>query len=303
VTKRNVLAVVLWMIGTLVSFSATAVGVRALSRTLAVSEILALRNAAGIAILLALAVPQPALRANLWPRRFPLHLVRNVVHFGATYAWALGITLLPLATVFALEFTLPIWVALLAVVFLRERLTGTRVASIALGFAGVLVVLRPGIESLQVGAFVVLGAAFGFAVTTIATKTLTRTETTFSILLWMNLIQLPLNWAGATAGAMIGRGAGFPDAALGFMARLDGSHVLPLVGVCVGGLSSHWCLTNAYRHGDAVMVVPLDFLRLPLIAFVGWQLYGEALDPFVFIGSALIIAGILWNLRAEARGR
>ncbi|HEX8663062.1 MAG TPA: DMT family transporter [Beijerinckiaceae bacterium] len=286
VTQRNVLAVVLWMIGTLVSFSATAVGVRALSKTLAVSEILALRNAAGIAILLALAVPQPHLRANLWPRRLPLHLVRNVVHFAATYAWALGITLLPLATVFALEFTLPIWVALLAVTFLRERLTSGRIASIVLGFIGVNVVLRPGIESLQWGAFVVLGAALGFAITTIATKKLTMTETTFSILLMMNLIQLPLNLAGS---------------AWAFWTRLDDSHVVPLIGVCVGGLSSHWCLTNAYRHGDAVMVVPLDFLRLPLIAFVGWQLYNEALDPFVFIGSAIIIAGILWNLRAEAR--
>ena len=285
-TQRNVLAVVLWMIGTLVSFSATAVGVRALSKTLAVSEILALRNAAGIAILLALAVPQPALRSNLWPRRVPLHLVRNVVHFAATYAWALGITLLPLATVFALEFTLPIWVALLAVTFLRERLTAGRVVSIVLGFVGVNVVLRPGIESLQWGAFVVLGAALGFAVTTIATKKLTMTETTFSILLMMNLIQLPLNLAGS---------------AWAFWAKLEPAHVPALIGVCVGGLSSHWCLTNAYRHGDAVMVVPLDFLRLPLIAFVGWYLYNEALDPFVFIGSALIIAGILWNLRAEAR--
>jgi drug/metabolite transporter (DMT)-like permease len=286
VTRRNVLAVVLWMIGTLVSFSATAVGVRALSRTLSVSEILALRNAAGIAILLVLALPQPALRANLRPRRSPLHLVRNVVHFGATYAWALGITLLPLATVFALEFTLPIWVAILAVLFLRERLTAGRVASIVLGFAGVNVMLRPGIEGLQAGAFVVLAAAFGFAVTAVATKTLTGTETTFSILLWMNLIQLPLALVGSAPA---------------FWTKLDASHVLPALGVCVGGLSSHWCITNAYRHGDAVMVVPLDFLRLPLIAFVGWYLYNEALDPFVFLGSALIIAGILWNLRAEAR--
>jgi drug/metabolite transporter (DMT)-like permease len=283
---RNVLAVVLWMIGALISFSATAVGVRELSRALSLFEILALRNAAGIAILLALALAQPSLRADLRPRRLPLHLVRNVVHFGATYAWALGITLLPLATVFALEFTLPIWVALLAIVFLHERLTEARIASIVLGFAGVLVVLRPGLASLQAGAFVVLAAAFGFAVTTIATKKLTATETTFSILLWMNLIQLPFNLAGSVPAFWAGFGAG---------------HVLPALGVCIGGLSSHWCLTNAYRHGDAVMVVPLDFLRLPLIAFAGWYLYDEALDPFVFIGSAIIIAGILWNLRAEAR--
>jgi drug/metabolite transporter (DMT)-like permease len=286
VTQRNVLVVVLWMAGALVSFSATAVAVRALARSLALFEILALRNAAGIAILVALALPQPTLRASFRPRRLPLHLARNLIHFAATYAWALGVTLLPLATVFALEFTAPAWVALLAVLFLQERLTATRAASIALGFAGVLVMLRPGLQTLQPGAFVVLAAALGFAATGIATKTLTATESTFSILFWMNLIQLPLNMLGSAPA---------------FWTRLDASHLWPLVGVCVGGLSSHWCLTNAYRHGDAIMVVPLDFLRLPLIAFVGWRLYGEAPDVFVFLGSVIIILGILWNLRAEAR--
>jgi drug/metabolite transporter (DMT)-like permease len=276
------------MIGALLSFSATAVGVRALSQTLGLFEILALRNAAGIAILALVALPQPMLRAARWPQRFPLHLLRNTVHFGATYAWALAITLLPLATVFALEFTTPIWVALLAAFFLRERMTKSRAASIVLGFIGVLVVLRPGLESLQPGALVVLACALGFAMTTIATKKLTATETTFSILLWMNLIQLPLNLLGSAPA---------------FWTKLELSQLLPLIGVCVGGLSSHYCLTNAYRHGDATMVVPLDFLRIPLIAFVGWRLYGEPLDAFVFIGSAIIIAGILWNLRAEARAR
>ncbi|MFL5006948.1 MAG: EamA family transporter, partial [Microvirga sp.] len=152
--------------------------------------------------------------------------------------------------------------------------------------AGVLVVLRPGLETLQAGAFVVLAAALGFAATAIATKTLTATETTFSILLWMNLIQLPLNLIGSAPA---------------FWTRLDVAHLWPVIGVCVGGLSSHWCLTNAYRHGEAMMVVPLDFLRLPLIAVVAWLLYGEALDVFVFLGSAIIIFGIILNLRAEAQ--
>lgn len=274
------------MSGALVSFSAIAVGVRELSRTLAVFEILTLRNAAGALILFALTLPQRALRTAVLPRRLRLHFLRNVVHFGATYAWTLGLTLLPLATVFAIEFTMPASVALLAVLFLREAMTASRLVAIALGLAGVLVILRPGLESLQVGALVVLGAAIGFAATTIATKRLTATESTFSILLWMNLIQLPLNYVG-TAPA--------------FWTKLDTTHALPLVGVCLGGLASHYCLTNAYRHGDAIMVVPLDFLRLPLIAFVGWHLYGEALDPFVFVGSGIIVIGILANLRAEAR--
>jgi drug/metabolite transporter (DMT)-like permease len=276
------------MSGALVSFSTTAVAVRALARSLSVFEMLSLRNAAGVLILLAAALLRPDLRGHLVPRRPLLHLGRNLVHFAATYAWTLGVTLLPLASVFALEFTSPAWVGLLAVLLLRERMTASRIVAIALGFAGVLIILRPGVEALDPASFVVLGSAFGFALTAIATKKLTRTESTFAILFYMNLIQLPLNLAGADAG---------------FWEKLGPADMLPLAGICLGGLLSHLCLTNAYRHGDAIMVVPLDFLRIPLIALVGWQLYGEALDPFVFLGSLCIIAGIVWNLRDEARAK
>ncbi len=284
--SRNLPALVGWMAGTLVSFSALAVSIRELQGHLSVFEMLSLRNAAGLAILLAHALARPDLRASLRPRRMGLQVFRNVVHFAGTYAWAVGVTLLPLALVFALEFTTPIWVAGLAVLVLRERLTATRLAAIALGFVGVLVILRPGLSSLQLGALVVLFSAMAFGVTTIATKTLTRTESTFAILVWMNALQLPMNLAGADPW---------------FWTRLPEAPLLPILGVCILGLSAHWCLTNAYRCGDAILVVPLDFLRVPLIALVGFALYDERIDPFLFAGAGLIIAGILWNLRAEAR--
>jgi drug/metabolite transporter (DMT)-like permease len=73
-----------------------------------------------------------------------------------------------------------------------------------------------------------------------------------------------------------------------------------VIGIGVSGLVSHYCLTNAFRAGDAGVVVPLDFMRIPLIAVIGWWLYGEPLDVFVFLGAGLIITGILWNLRSEA---
>ena len=286
VPHRSLLAVVLWMSGALLAFSATAVAVRALTPAFSVFEILAVRNAAGIAILLACALLRPELRPGLKPRRFRLHLARNVVHFASTDGWAFGLTLLPLATVFALEFTTPVWVALLAIPLLRERMTRGRFVAVALGFAGVLVILRPGVETLQPAGLLMLAVALGFAFVAIMTKHLTRTESTFSILFFMNLLQLPMNLAGVSGA---------------FWLRIVPSHALPLIGVCAGGLLSHYCLTNAYRQGDATMVVPLDFLRIPLIALVGWQLYGEALDPYVFVGSGCIIAGILYSLRREAK--
>ena len=277
--------VIFWMAGVLLSFSAMAVSIRALARTFSVFEILAIRNAAGLLILLGLVAIRPALRASLVPRRMAMHAVRNTVHFAAQYAWALSITLLPLATVFALEFTNPAWLALLATWLLRERMTTSRAGAVVLGFIGVAVILRPGLATFQPAALLILGAAFGFAVSSIATKKLITTETTFAILFWMNAMQLPMNLIGSSPS---------------FVAKLDPAQILPLLGVAVAGVSSHFCLTNAFRYGDATIVVPLDFLRIPLIALIGWSLYREPLDAFVFIGAAIIITGIVWNLRAEA---
>ncbi|MCG7393381.1 DMT family transporter [Microvirga sp. ACRRW] len=283
---RNLLAVVAWMSGALLAFSATAVAVRALAPTFSVFEMLAVRNLAGVAILLALAGIKPELRPGLKPRRFTLHLTRNVLHFAGTDGWAFGLTLLPLATVFALEFTTPAWVALLAIPLLQERMTWGRFVAVVLGFAGVLIILRPGLETLQPASFLMLGVAFAFALVAIMTKSLTKTESTFSILFFMNLLQLPMNLAGVSRA---------------FWLAIEPQHVLPFIGICAGGLLAHYCLTNAYRRGDATMVVPLDFMRIPLIAIVGWQFYGESLDPYVFIGSACIVVGLLYSLNREAK--
>jgi drug/metabolite transporter (DMT)-like permease len=169
---------------------------------------------------------------------------------------------------------------------LHERMTPSRIGAVVLGLLGVCVILRPGIETFHPAALLVLAAALGYAVQNIATKQLTTTESTFAIVFWMNVIQLPLGLIGADPW---------------FAARL-GLHELPaLAGLGIAGLSAHYCLSNAFRAGDASLVVPLDFLRIPLIAVVGWWLYGEPLDFFVFAGAGLIILGLLWNLRREAR--
>jgi drug/metabolite transporter (DMT)-like permease len=137
----------------------------------------------------------------------------------------------------------------------------------------------------------VLAAALGYGVQNIATKKLTATESTFAIVFWMNVIQLPLGLIGVE---LMGADPLF--------ASKLAAHDLPaLAGLGIAGLTAHYCLSNAFRAGDASLVVPLDFLRIPLIAVVGWWLYGEPLDLFVFAGAGLIILGLLWNLRSEAR--
>jgi drug/metabolite transporter (DMT)-like permease len=272
VTQRDLLRVILWMTGALLSFSAMAVSVRGLAKVLHVFEILVVRNASGLVILLAIGLAQPDLLRTLTLRRARLQLARNTIHFGAQYLWMLSVTLLPLATVFALEFTMPAYAAILAVVFLGEKVTPGRIGVVVLGFLGVLVILRPGIASFNPAALFVLTAAFGFAVSLIQTKAL-------------NAVQLPLALIGSEPKNFLNLGA---------------AQALPLMGVAISGLTSHFCLTQAFRYGDATVVVPLDFMRIPLIALVGWWLYGEALDTYVFAGAGLIVLGISWNLRAEA---
>jgi len=286
--------VVFWMTGAVFSFCASAVAIRELARALNVAEILSIRSGLGILILLALIAARPDLRAEIVPRHMGLHLTRNATHFVGQYAWALAVTLLPLATVFALEFTMPAWVAILAVAMLGERMTVARAGSVALGFLGVLVIVRPGLASFQPVSLVVLFAALIFAFSLIATKQLTNRVSAFSVVFWMNAMQLPMALAWPAAAAVTG---GPPL----FVTRLSLDLVLPMLLLGAVGLSSHFCLSKAFASGEASIVVPIDFMRLPLIAIVGWVLYGESLDAFVFAGAGLIIVGVLWNLRAETK--
>ena len=274
------------MVGALLSFSTMAVSIRELSQGgLTIFEILAVRSGIALLILAILVIVRPDLRAHTRPQRMKLNLLRNVVHYVSQYAWALALTMLPLATVFSLEFTVPAWTALLAVWLLRERMMPSRIGVVVLGLAGVLVILRPAVASVNPAAILVLLAAFGYAIAIIATKKLTATESTFSIVFWMMVIQFPLSLAGSNPAVFL---------------HLHLRQLIPLLGVGIAGLTSHYCLTNAFRWGDATLVVPLDFLRIPLIAVVGWAFYSEKLDVFVLLGAMIIIAGVLWNLRAEA---
>ena len=164
------------MTGALLSFSASAVAVRALSKYLTTFEILSIRSGFGLMVLLILIAASAELRKELAFKRMGLHLARNSIHFVGTFLWTLAVTLLPFAIVFSLEFTMPAWVALLAIPMLGERMTRSRAGSIVLGFLGVLVIVRPGLASFQPAALLVLAAALAFAVSLIQTKMLTATS-------------------------------------------------------------------------------------------------------------------------------
>ena len=273
----------LWMGGALLSFSVMAVAARELLERMGVFEILFLRSA--ISLLMVLAVlPRYGIGA-LRTGQPGMHGLRNLCHFGGQYAWVYAIGALPLATVFAIEFTMPVWTAVLATLLLGERLNRGRVTMLALGLAGIAIILRPGLAVVDPAALVMLAGSLAYALTMIATKRLSASDSPLVVLFWMSLIQLPLGLVPALPAWVWPRLAELPWIAF----------------VGVAGFSAHYCLTRAFRLADATVVVPIDFLRLPLIALVGALAYGEAIDPLVMLGAAVIFAGTYYSLRRESR--
>lgn len=274
-----------WMVGTLVSFIAMAVAVRELSANLHTFEILAWRSLVGLAATLGYGAFAGWHLLKAVQLRWQVG--RNLVHFLGQAGWAYGLAVLPLATVFTLEFTMPAWAALLAILFLGERMTLSRAVAVAGGFIGILVILRPGVVALDTAMLIVLGSALAYAMAHTMTKHLTRRESIPAILFWMALVQLPIGFGLALSP--FGDGWTMPSLA-------DVPWIL-MVGLAA--LTAHICLARAFSIADAIIVMPLDFLRLPLIVLIGAWFYGEALSPEVAIGAAIIIATLLFALFRE----
>ncbi len=273
----------LWMIGSIASFSAMAVAGREVAVALDTFEVMLYRSLIGFVLVATVG----ALTGNLGHvtrRHLGLHFARNISHFAGQNLWFYALTAIPLAQVFALEFTSPLWVVFLAPLVLGERLTWPRVLAAGLGFVGILIVARPGAASLGPGTLAAASAAIAFALTAVFTRKLTRSEATICILFWLTLMQ-----------------AGFGLIAAG----IDGdiawptAQAAPLVAlIAVAGLVAHFCLTQALALAPASVVIPIDFTRLPLIALIGALFYHESLAPSFYLGAAIIIAANILNLRA-----
>lgn len=276
----------LWMTGAIVSFTSMAIAGRAVSLDLDTFEIMLYRSLIGVVIVLIVATLAKT-REQITFRNIPLHLVRNISHFAGQNLWFYSITVIPLAQVFALEFTSPLWVIVLSPLVLGERLTPMRVLAATIGFIGILVVTRPSPETYHIGQVTAALAAIGFAGSAVFTRKLTRSETITCILFYLTIMQ----------------------SAFGLIcAGIDGDIALPtaqnwpwIVLIACAGLLAHFCLTTALSMAPATVVMPIDFARLPVIAVVGMALYGEALDVLVFLGAALIFGGNYLNIWSETR--
>lgn len=290
-TRHRLAPVALWMTGALVSFVGAALSIRVLSRHLDVFEINMIRTGGGLCVLACVLVVLPHLLRDIHPRRLAAHLPRNAVHALGGMFWTLAIAQLPLATVFSLEFTAPAWAALLAFPVLGERIRLHSIAGIAACMVGVLIILRPDPATFDGAALLPLAAAFCFGLTVLLTRRLTRTETTFAILFWMMAIQFALNAVGAIASPHGGAPRDLTDPTL-----LGAGAML-----VVSGLLSQLCLSKALQIGEAIVVLSIDFMRVPLIAAIGYLIFDEPLDAWVFAGFAVIALGITTGLVSQAR--
>lgn len=287
-TQAHPIKAAAWMTGAIASFSLMAIGGRAAQVELNTFELMFWRSLIGFVLIVFLIRWRTGSLAAARTRHWKLHATRNVFHFAGQNLWFYGLVMLPLSQLVALEFTMPIWVVLLAPLFLPEHLTKQKVLITLVGFLGVLVVAQPGVQPLNSGHLAGVGAAIGFAINLIFTRKIMRHDPVLCVLFWMTLSQ------GAMA-LVLARANGF---------TWPSTEIYPwLLVVAVTGLTAHFSLTSALGLAPAMQVAPMEFARLPIITLVGLFLYREPLDPYVFLGAAIIFGANLWNLRSSTLQR
>jgi drug/metabolite transporter (DMT)-like permease len=272
------------MVGWLTCMSVMAVAGRETTKELAVFQIMELRSLIGLAMLYPL-IHLAGGFGSVRTANIRRHLGRNAVHYGAQFSWFVALTLIPLAQVIAIEFTMPIWVAILAVFFLGERMGAWKNLAVLSGLIGVVIIVRPLGGEIGTGQLIALVSAVGFATSVIFVKSLIRTDKVVAILFWMLVIQSAL---GLVPAVLVWRAP-----------SLQAWGWILVIAFC--GTYSHYCMTRALQHADATIVVPMDFLRVPLAAAIGWLVYAEEIDLFTGIGAALILAGNLLNMKGAGQ--
>ncbi len=286
ITLSKILQGAAWMTGAIVAFTSMAIAGRAINFAHDTFEIMFFRSLVGILIMASIILVTKR-QSDLRTNRLGLHFLRNICHFVGQNLWFFAVPLIPLAQLFAFEFTTPIWVLLFSPLLLGERLTMVNIATAALGFIGVLIVAQPGSAEISAGMLAAAGCAIFFALTAIFTRKLTIDQPIVCILFYLTVMQ-----------------AGFGLVAAG----IDGAIKLPtaetvpwLVLIGVAGLVAHFCLTNALAIAPASIIMPIDFVRLPVIAVIGMLFYNEPVSFMIIAGAALIFGTNYVNIVVTGR--
>lgn len=214
-----------------------------------------------------------------------LHALRNAFLYGGNAAWFYGVTLIALADVASLQFTSPLFTAVIAAVFLGERFGGHRLVAIAVGFAGALIIIRPGIIPLNLGTLMILLASLLYSCAHVVTKRLSDTESGSTVVFYMSVTILVYSAIPAF-----------------FVWKTPAVADLPaIVGLGLTGYATHYCITRSMALADASFVIPFDFMRLPFSAALGWVVFRETLDIWTGVGALTIFAAGYYSTVREAR--
>jgi drug/metabolite transporter (DMT)-like permease len=222
--------------------------------------------------------------ANLRTRRLGMHGVRALAALGSFICWYLAFAMMPIAEATALSFTAPLFATLGAALFLGEIVGLRRASAVAVGFVGAMVILRPGIEAITLPAILVLaGAAFN-AVSVLTIKSLSRTESTGTIVIYLGLLMTPMSLVPA----------------LFFWTMPSLETLAWLAGVGLVATLSQLTLSRALGVADATAVLPFDYSKLIFAAILGHAIFGEQPDLWTWVGATIIFAATLYTARREA---
>ncbi len=223
--------------------------------------------------------------AGLRTQRFAMHMARGFTGLATIYMLFTAIALAPLGEVAAVISTRPVVGSLGAVLILHEVAHGRRWAATALAFAGALVIIRPGFSDVSLGVVLALLSVFGMAAVSLILKSLARTEAPDTIVIWMMVVFTPFSLIPA----------------LFVWQTPDSWQFILLVGTGLFGTLTQRCMTRAYAAADVTVVLPFDFTRLVFSALLGFLVFAEFPDVWIWAGGALIFGSILWMSRLETR--
>lgn len=276
---------ILWMTLSSAFYALIYVVVRALSETFAVNQIVFFRAVLGSVFMLPwlAAVGLSALKT----RQMPLYLWRMFFSYIGAAAWMYGIAGMPLAEANALMFTMPLFTIVFAAIWLSERPGLHRMAATAVGFAGALIILRPGLIEISTPAMATLFAAAAFSAALIGTKKLTATESPNAMVFYLYTLMIPL---AAIPAFLDWTSPAWADAPL-----------LLALGVCTIGAQQ--CQTRAFRAAQASLVVIVNYVQLPLIAVLAWIFFGQSTDVWTWVGGAVICASTYYVSYREGAAR
>ena len=223
-------------------------------------------------------------RRTMRTHRLPLHLFRGCIHAGGMFLWFIGLPLTTLASITALGFTGPIFVTIGAALFLGEDVRLRRWIAVAVGFAGAMIIIRPGIGDLGLGAIVILISTPIFSASNLISKALARTESAPTIVVWQNLT---ISLFAAPV-------------ALWFWETPQWTDLLWFVAAGLCGTLGHMCQQNGYQLADITLLQPIGFLSLLWNTLLVYFLFFQQPDAWTFVGAAVIFASAMYISHREA---